>query len=155
MWRQKRLAFAVSALMATAVEAQDVDALATALSDHAAIPGATVGWVTADDQAWAVAGLRIAGTAEPVERDDLWHIGSLTKSMTATLAARLVANGEVTWDTPLASDGPSLAQLLTHRSGMRANPGFLVRLGMPADWDAPQTETRQRLIEAALRSRQR
>src|SRR5262245_12846888 len=44
-------------------------------------------------------GLRSASANVRVTTDDLWHIGSITKSMTATLAAILVEDGLITWDT--------------------------------------------------------
>ena len=61
---------------------------------------------------------------------DKWHIGSCTKSMTAALAAMLVEEGKLRWDTTLAEMFPQLAsqmqiewhdvtlvQLLAHRGG--------------------------------------
>src|SRR5690242_106777 len=47
----------------------------------------------------AAVGLRSIDAAVPVTTDDQWHIGSITKSMTATLAASLVEDGLITWDT--------------------------------------------------------
>lgn len=47
--------------------------------------------------------------AAPVTLADKWHHGSLTKSMTATLAAFLVERGEITWETTLAQVFPDLA----------------------------------------------
>jgi D-alanyl-D-alanine carboxypeptidase len=46
----------------------------------------------------AVTGIRATGFPELVASDDAWHLGSLTKSMTATVAARLVEEGVVTWE---------------------------------------------------------
>lgn len=48
-------------------------------------------------------------TTAPVTLADKWHHGSLTKSMTATLAAMLVERGEITWETTLAEVFPDLA----------------------------------------------
>lgn len=45
----------------------------------------------------------------PVTLDDKWHLGSLTKSMTATLAALLVERGKISWETTLADVFPTLA----------------------------------------------
>ncbi|MEL6126559.1 MAG: serine hydrolase domain-containing protein [Pseudomonadota bacterium] len=80
----------------------------------------------------AVAGERVRGTGISVQPDDLWHIGSNTKSMTALLAARLHAAGRVDLDAPLSALVPdaeihaalqpvTLAELLQHRSGVKAN----------------------------------
>ena len=48
-------------------------------------------------------GERAAGSGIPVEPGDLWHLGSNTKSMTATLAARLVEQGLIGWDDTVAA----------------------------------------------------
>lgn len=78
-----------------------------------------------------VDGERQIGTGVSVARDDKWHIGSITKSMTATLVARLVADGAVKWDQTvgeiLGKGAPdmhpvyrsaSFKHLLSHRSGL-------------------------------------
>jgi len=48
-----------------------------------------------------VAGTRRAGGAAPVTLDDRWHLGSCTKAMTGTLAAMLVADGTLRWDSTI------------------------------------------------------
>jgi CubicO group peptidase (beta-lactamase class C family) len=63
--------------------------------------------------------------------DDVWLIGSDGKPMTATLIARLVDRGVLSWDAPLSAMLPDLAatmrpeyrdvtliQLLSHRAGL-------------------------------------
>lgn len=79
----------------------------------------------------AVTGLRLRTTPEaPVTRDDVFHMGSITKSMTAVLAARFVESGRLRWESTLGEvlTGWSLHrrvrpvtlwQLLRHRSGLR------------------------------------
>lgn len=75
-------------------------------------------------------GVRKAGSFERVTTDDKWHIGSCTKSMTAALAAMLVEDGAMRWDTTLAEMFPdlesqmqlgwrdvTLEQVLAHRGG--------------------------------------
>ncbi len=80
-----------------------------------------------------VAGVRKRGDDAKVTTDDLWHLGSCTKAMTATLIARLVERKKLKWDTPLTKAFPKinvhedledvvLRDLLTHRSGLMANP---------------------------------
>ncbi len=77
------------------------------------------------------AGRRAEGFPERVTVHDQWHIGSLTKSMTSTLAARLVERGLISWSTSVGEVFPdlvgsmqaqyapaTLAQLLTHTAGM-------------------------------------
>jgi CubicO group peptidase (beta-lactamase class C family) len=88
-----------------------------------------------------VVGVRKQGTEIAATLDDSWHLGSDTKAMTATLIARLVERGRLKWDTTLAEVFPDLAprfhpdvrtitvlQLLSHRSGLPANPD-LVKYG--------------------------
>lgn len=81
----------------------------------------------------AVVGVRKAGGDEPVTPDDLWHIGSCTKAMTATMIAGLIQDGTLRWDLTLADAFPetamheswrsvTLAQLLTHRAGFPHSP---------------------------------
>ncbi len=80
-------------------------------------------------------GVRRMGQAEPVQAGDAWHIGSITKSMTALLAARLVEAGKIGWDDKIvdriigsAQDvidigymDVKLHQILMHRGGFPAN----------------------------------
>ena len=81
-----------------------------------------------------VVGVRKAGTTTAATSDDLWHLGSNTKAMTATVIARLVEQGKLTWDTTLAEVFPDLAadfdpafrpvsirQLLSHHAGLTEN----------------------------------
>lgn len=82
----------------------------------------------------AAAGVRKAGTKVPVTTRDLWHMGSMTKAMTASLVAKFVEDGRLKWDSTLGeilpddcqgtADGVrdiTVAQLLHHRSGLPAN----------------------------------
>ena len=53
-------------------------------------------------------GTRRADMPEPVTSDDVWHLGSCTKAMTATLIARLVERGTLSWSTTLPEAFPDL-----------------------------------------------
>jgi CubicO group peptidase (beta-lactamase class C family) len=77
-----------------------------------------------------VAGVRARGTNDTIERTDRFHLGSCTKAVTATLAAQLVAEGKLRWDSSVGAVlGPSVAsmhdewkavtldELLHHRGG--------------------------------------
>jgi CubicO group peptidase (beta-lactamase class C family) len=79
----------------------------------------------------AVEGARRNDRPGSVQVGDVWHIGSDAKPMTATLIARLVDRGVLSWQTPLAKIAPDLApvmrpeyrsvtlvQLLSHQSGL-------------------------------------
>jgi CubicO group peptidase (beta-lactamase class C family) len=80
-------------------------------------------------------GERRLGSGVAVTINDLWHIGSCTKSMTATLIARLVEQGYLEWDAPIAPifaeqgavvnagfNRITLRHLLAHQAGMPADP---------------------------------
>ena len=47
-------------------------------------------------------GVRRIDTETPVTVNDLWHLGSCTKAMTASMLGRLVEQGAVRWDSTLA-----------------------------------------------------
>jgi CubicO group peptidase (beta-lactamase class C family) len=83
----------------------------------------------------AVAGIRKWGDTTPVTTNDLFHIGSCTKSMTATLAAIFIDEGKLRWDTTIVEAFPELKgsmdksyetvtveQLLQHRGGLPSAP---------------------------------
>ncbi len=107
-------------------------------------------------QTLAVTGVRKAGTDVAAAPDDLWHLGSDTKAMTAVVIAKLVEQGKLTWDTtieaavpkPVANARPAFAgitlqQLLSHRAGLVGN------LNWPQMSRTPGSPREQRL--AALR----
>ena len=81
--------------------------------------------------ATGVAGTRRAGQDIPVMANDRFHLGSDTKAMTALLAAMMIDEGKLRWDSTLAEVFPELAvsmdagvrrvtitQLLSHSSGL-------------------------------------
>jgi CubicO group peptidase (beta-lactamase class C family) len=89
----------------------------------------------------AAVGTRVAGRDIPVTLDDRFHIGSNTKSMTATLAGMMVEEGLLSWDStvgevlgpahPGMSDSlaaASLEQLLSHSSGIPTDNAEIIAL---------------------------
>jgi len=79
-------------------------------------------------------GFRKSGLPEKVTPRDLWHLGSNTKAMTATLVGRLVEQRKLKWTSTPAEIFPELLetmhpdmktvtveQLLCHRAGLEAN----------------------------------
>src|SRR5215470_562064 len=104
-------------------------------------------------------GERRIGSGIAVTDRDLWHIGSCTKSMTATMIARLVERGVLEWDTaiaPLFASGGievhpdfadlTLRHLLSHRSGLPRGPAGP---SVDACFDSGQPLTVQRATLAA------
>ena len=80
-------------------------------------------------------GVRRHGVATKIAPGDKFHIGSVTKSMTATLAAMLVEKGKISWTTTIGESFPELAkeihadyrgttleQLLANRGGAPGKP---------------------------------
>ncbi len=83
----------------------------------------------------AATGVRKVGNPALVTTSDLFHIGSCTKSMTATLTALMIEAGTLRWDTTIAEAFPEMKnsmntqyravtveQLLTHRGGFPTQP---------------------------------
>lgn len=107
-------------------------------------------------------GVRKWGETAPVTTNDIFHIGSCTKSMTATLTAILIEEGKLRWDTTIAGVFPELKgrmdpqyeavtveQLLHHRGGVPGNPP---PAAWQRAWEEKGTPTRQRreFMEAIL-----
>jgi len=83
----------------------------------------------------ASAGERKVGSGIAFTTNDVVHLGSCGKAMTATMLATLVAEGKLSWDTKLIEAIPELKnrihtdyhkitlwQLLTHHAGIPKNP---------------------------------
>ena len=99
-----------------------------------------------------VAGFRDANKKEEVSINDRWHIGSLTKSMTATLAAMLVEQELISFDSTIEEVFPellgnikpiyedvTLAQLLSSTSGLPRD--------LASAWDKQWKDSTTPLIE--------
>lgn len=141
----------VALVLATPVAAQSTPReVAEALAADPLVPAAVAGRVTADALEAAVDGVRVLDGDAVAMLGDVWHVGSLTKSMTATLAARMVDAGLITWDTRLGAvlgdtypemhadwQGTPLRALLTHLSGMASN---LARSSSRGLGDGPRSE---------------
>jgi CubicO group peptidase (beta-lactamase class C family) len=102
----------------------------------------------------AALGKRQVGTDDEVQIDDRFHIGSITKSVTATMIGHLVEEGRLRWDIKIAEvlrgmdirteySDVTLMQLLRHRSGL---PGYLTFTDSTAArfLSLPGTPTEQR-----------
>lgn len=122
-----------------------IDATVAAVRNRYGLPGVAAlvlrgGSVVAQ----GVAGVRSSTGSVPIAIDDPFVLGSCGKSMTATVAARLVARGAVWFETTLAQAFPellpsmqpayqamSLRHLLAHRSGIPQSPP--IPLPLPGD----------------------
>lgn len=88
-----------------------------------------------------VVGVRKTGTEAPVTVEDLWHLGSDTKAMTAAMIGALVERDILKWEStpadvfpdlpesaPAALKKANLLHLLSHRSGLPGDiPWGLIR----------------------------
>lgn len=89
--------------------------------------------IAANNSEILVSGTRAFGKDIKAHIADKWHIGSITKSFTALLVAKMVDNGIVKWETTIGevfgefakADNPykgvNFLHLLSHRSGMPGN----------------------------------
>ena len=115
-----------------AADMERIDGVLTQIRDEFAMPG-MVAAVARDGVVVAAGavGLRAIGYDAPATVDDRIHIGSDGKAMTALLAATLVEQGELRWDSTIGGVlgdrikdmNPSLSavrleQLLSHSSGI-------------------------------------
>jgi CubicO group peptidase (beta-lactamase class C family) len=126
----------VPSLMRTALAMQepsdDLGRILDRARERNGVP-ALAGAVVRSSGAVAVSalGVRRAEASDPVRRDDHFLLGSCTKSMTATLVARLVEQGRLSWIAQIGEVLPellgrihpgyyraTLQQLLAHRAGL-------------------------------------
>ena len=117
------------------------------------VPALFCAVVTKDGGVHAIGadGVRRAGGDVAVTADDRVHLGSCTKAFTATLAAVLVADGNIRWDSTVgevfgdsaagmdaAWKPVTLEQLLRHRGGAPASPDTKVWVAAWNCADAPK-----------------
>ncbi|MDF1812886.1 MAG: serine hydrolase [Verrucomicrobiales bacterium] len=92
-------------------------------------------WLGDEIRGLGASGVRQMGDPTPVTKDDKYHIGSCTKMMTATLAAILIEDGLLSWETTIGEVldrevrnihpdflDVSIEQLLAHVGGFPKNP---------------------------------
>ncbi|HEY2179823.1 MAG TPA: serine hydrolase domain-containing protein [Caulobacteraceae bacterium] len=130
--RQLVAAFCIAFSLAAPAWAGDLHDTLVAAMAGTATPGMAMAVIR--DGAVAdvgVAGVRRNDRPDPARIDDVWLIGSDGKAMTATMIARLVDKGVLSWSKPLSAMLPDLAagmrpeyrpvtltQLLSHHAGL-------------------------------------
>ena len=111
------------------------------------VPGMAVVVVQGGDVAFAQGfGVREAGGEDPITPDTMFSIGSTTKAMTAMMAATLVDEGLITWDTPVVDVMPqfqlsdadatgkiTLRHLFAHTTGLPNTDLALFFAGLPPE----------------------
>lgn len=112
----------------------------------------------------AVSGERMRGGGVGLEVGDRWHLGSITKSMTATMIARLVEKQEIKWTTTVGEcfgesiqmhadcRGITLEQLLTHTSGTPPNFPIVTQFQRPAE-GKERVNARKTAVAAVLKKK--
>ena len=103
--------------------------LARGLREHV-VPGVAVGIVAGAEEHTVCAGITNVEQPVPVDADTVFEIASVTKTMTATVAMRLVADGRLSLDAPVRHYLPdfgvadadvsatvTVADLFTHTAG--------------------------------------
>jgi CubicO group peptidase (beta-lactamase class C family) len=112
--------------------------LAALLAAHAlrhAVPGAAIGIFRDGTVSTAYCGIADVRTGEPVSSETLFSVGSLTKTMVATVIAQLDDAGRLSFDDPVAQHVPelrasgwaqaaSLRDLLANRSRLPMRDGL-------------------------------
>ncbi len=111
-----------------AFEWNTLNELAEHVAKEAGLPGVALSWARHGEEPHiGVAGVRAEGGDEAVQPSDLFHIGSLTKSITATALGALVEQGMLSWSDRLRDLLPDmemnevfaeaeLHQLMRHRA---------------------------------------
>jgi len=139
---------------------EPAEALARCLGGDG-VPGLAVAVVKDGKIAYReTAGIRKRGDPAPIGGEDAFHIGSNTKGMTALLAAMLVDEGRLRWNSKVGEILPGLPlrdeyrdldldMLLSHRSGLPAElpPGLWRSFFSPKAGTAAE---RRRMAKAAL-----
>jgi CubicO group peptidase (beta-lactamase class C family) len=113
----------------------DLTALLRERASTHSVPGAAVGVLREGTATTAYCGVADVSTGEPVTPETLFSVGSLTKSMVATVIARLAGAGRLSLDDPVAAHvpelrgsgwakGATLRDLLANRSGLPLSAGL-------------------------------
>ena len=104
-------------------------------------------------------GTRVLGADMPVAGDDRFHLGSDTKAMTATIAASLVDEGRLRWDSTVGEVlGPvipglkpnvgavTLERLLSHTSGFPSDSEDLMPLYFGIAYELTDVAYRRKIL---------
>ncbi|MFK7884481.1 MAG: serine hydrolase domain-containing protein [Phycisphaerales bacterium] len=142
----------------------DVSTFAESSRQALGVPGFAIAATDSEGLiGWGVGGKRSAQANDPIQRTDRFHIGSITKSMTATIIGCYVERGDLTWDSTIAQLDPKLAenipetartitirQLLSHRAGLSDDRGGGRLLIQMWGLEGPMIEQRAKISQAAL-----
>lgn len=150
-----------------AVEVKDLSPKLEDFRESKALPAlAAALWQDGHIVAEGAVGLRAVGQDAKVTTEDLWHLGSDTKAMTAVLMAVLVEEGKLSWQSTIGEvfadlekeihddwSEVTLTQLLRHRSGFAEDrvPDAVIFPAM-RKLTGPMREQRRSFVKMALAS---
>jgi CubicO group peptidase (beta-lactamase class C family) len=110
----------------------DIDSVIENIIHEKNIPAIVLGIFDTDSIITYTHGIRSNIDSIPVQKNDKFHIGSCSKSITSFVAARLIEKGIINWDLQIGDLLPewrnsinpyyndkSLADLLSHRAGIQ------------------------------------
>jgi CubicO group peptidase (beta-lactamase class C family) len=113
------------------------------------VPGLAVGVVYKDKVIYAKGfGVREVGKEGAIDPDTVFLLASVSKPIASTIVAKLVGDGTLKWDgtakthnpafalrDPYVTENATIADLLSHRSGLRTGSGDLLEdLGFDRDY---------------------
>jgi CubicO group peptidase (beta-lactamase class C family) len=130
------VAAALFVTVSPASAADDYQAKLDQIREKHGVPGLAVAAIREGETLFSgVSGFRQSGAPNAVTVHDLWHIGSCTKSMTATLAGVLVDGKVIDWEAKITDllpefrgklekgwESTTLEQLLQNRGGAPSEP---------------------------------
>jgi CubicO group peptidase (beta-lactamase class C family) len=157
-----RLVFAFLSLLAAAPAlAENLDTTAAAALDGTKAPGVAI--LTMQNGAIKDEGVSGSTGTRPLSASDVWHIGSDGKPITATLIAKLVDQGKLSWTARLDRMLPDLAakmrpdyrdvtliELLSHRGGFAHDTSDMAFFNTFYDDKRPPTEQRLAYLARAV-----
>ena len=125
-----------------------LDEIVADVMERTGVPGLAVGVVHDDEVLLATGfGVRRAGAPETVDADTVFQVASMSKPVASTIVAGVVGTGAADWSNPVITWNPefalgdpyvtehaTLADLLSHRSGLSTGSGDLLEdLGWDRD----------------------
>lgn len=115
--------------------ASDAEAVLERLRHRGGMPALGAAIFTADKIEWmGVVGVRAVGHDEKATVDDLWHLGSCTKSMTGTLIAEMCEKGELSPTVTMAQGFPGLAESMDAKfRAVTISQMLTMTAGVPAE----------------------
>ena len=97
----------------TALDEKELQTILEAARKENGVPGLAAGVIRDGKYALGAAvGVRKDGDKTAATINDCWHMGSMTKSMTATLCGIFVERGRLKWEDTLAGVFPDLAAVM-------------------------------------------